>query len=207
VQFNLIENILLKDRSTDRPDGNAMLDVYRTVVSDADAIYCSGPLTSGRRAIEWYNLHPSVAREIDSLSSELRKEFTKAVVDENAKQLKSFVSDLRKTTQRVVIDPSAIQESSWSQKEWLEFWCNVISGFVQTVVLLPDWQYSKGASVECLFALRKNKEVYLHDNSAVGYAHAKECIESAAAELKANGFGSGHSETVFRLVEERLHGS
>jgi hypothetical protein len=201
-----MENSLFQNCPVMRYEPEVMLDVYKTVISETDAIYCSGPLTSGRRAIDWYKRHPTFPREVDALPFELRREFTESVVNENAKQLRHFVSEIRKTTHRVVIDPSAIQESNWSQGQWLEFWCEVIAKFVQTVVLVPDWQYSKGACVECLFALQLERQVRLHDHSVIEYHRASECIQSAGVELEANGFGSGHFERISQLVEQYLHG-
>jgi hypothetical protein len=182
-----------------------MLAVYGTIISRQNAIYCSGPLTSGRRAIEWYRRHPECERNIDALSRELREDFERVVVQENVRVFKHFVLQIRENTREVVIDPSALEGGNWSQGQWLEFWCDVIANYVQTVVLTPDWQYSKGSSVECLVALHQRKNVELHDGSPVDYAYAVEQIQNAGRELEENRFKNHHFENVSALAVQYLN--
>jgi hypothetical protein len=99
------------------------------------------PLTSGRRAIEWYRQHSGCERNIDALSPELREDFKRTVVAENVRVFKYFVSQIRENRREVVIDPSALEDRNWSQVEWLEFWCDVIAKYVRIVVMTTDWQY------------------------------------------------------------------
>jgi len=65
-----------------------------------------------------------------------------------------LASSIRAKTGKPVIDPSALTEGSWKQEQWGEFWCQVISQFTEAVVLASEWEFSKGACSECLFALR-----------------------------------------------------
>jgi hypothetical protein len=186
-------------------EAGMMLDVFKTVISERKAIYCSGPLTSGRRAIEWYRQHPDCERDIDTLSRGLRDDFERTVVDENARMFKHFVSQIRENTREVVIDPSALEGWNWNQSQWLEFWCDVISKYVRTVVLTPDWQYSKGSSVECLVALHQKKKVELYDGSPIDYAYAAKQIQDAGRELEENGFKNHHFENVSALAVQYLN--
>jgi hypothetical protein len=70
------------------------------------------------------------------------------VVQENSRVFKHFVSQIRESTREVVIDPSALEWGGWSQGQWLEFWCDVISKYVRTVVLTPDWQFFAPGSAQ-----------------------------------------------------------
>jgi hypothetical protein len=178
-----------------------MLAAYRSIVPDQNAIYCSGPISSGRRAIAWFHNHPDQPHDIDALPGELRRDFDKVVVDENTRQLKLLASSIRHETGKPVIDPSALTEGSWKQEFWREFWCQVISQFAEAVVLASEWEFSKGACAECLFALRTGIPVRLHDGSNIDLRRAIKDIRSAASEMRASGFNTEFFENLLSKVD------
>ena len=145
--------------------------------------------------------HPDQPHDIDALPGDLRGDFDKTVVDENTKQLKLLASSIRAKTGKPVIDPSALTEGSWKQEQWGEFWCQVISQFTEAVVLASEWEFSKGACSECLFALRRGFPVRLHDGSNIDFQRAIKDIRSAANEMRASGFNAEFFETLLSKVE------
>jgi hypothetical protein len=183
-----------------------MLAAYKSIISDQNVIYCSGPITSGRLAIVWFQNHPSQPHDIDALPRDLRRDFDKTVVDENTNQLKLLASSIRNKTGKLVIDPSVLTEGNWKQEHWREFWCEVISQFAEAVVLAPEWEFSKGTCSECLFALQNGIPVRLHDGSNVNLQRATEDIRLAMNETQACGFSIEFFENLLSKVDDLQQG-
>jgi hypothetical protein len=191
------------NRRMDQNQRQMMLAVYETVIADKHAIYCSGPITSGRLALEWFKNHPSQEHDIDALPPMLRSEFNTIVVVENTSRLKLLASNLRRRTAKLVIDPSALPENEWKQELWREFWRDVIDRFVELIVLAPDWEFSKGACWECLFGLRTGISVKFCDDSEVDLRRAKECIGRAVKEMKNSGFRTQFFEELLETTASK----
>jgi hypothetical protein len=146
-----------------QPDGDlvrqVLLESFRATISDRQAIYVSGPLTTGRRFLEWLKSDESShGFEIDG--SVGRASWVRAVLQPNTEHISEVADRVRRETSRVVINPSAFPElPDWSQANWVDFWCEVIRKYVSEVTFVDGWQYSSGCGKEFLVAQQLALEV------------------------------------------------
>jgi hypothetical protein len=132
-----------------------MFEVYDSVIGCKDALYCSTPITSGKRSLEWFKQNNKINTDIDNLCADEKNSHFKQVIEPNCLHAKMIVSRIRQMG-RLVIDPTDLSPiNEWKQDDWRSFWGQVVERYVTTAIFVNDWQYSKGCIYEFLISHRK----------------------------------------------------
>ncbi|MGK7950420.1 MAG: hypothetical protein AB4368_16950 [Xenococcaceae cyanobacterium] len=154
----------LIDVSPNRVTIKAMLEVYKSVINKNGVLYCSAPITSGKRYIDWLESIGKNFVDIDRADKTYHDSHFEEVIEPNRKHAQHFIWQLRKQTEKIVIDPTALPPiPEWKQQDWHLFWRQVIERYVSTVFLVDDWQYSNGCVHEFWIA-QKNGIPTLNEN-------------------------------------------
>jgi hypothetical protein len=159
-----------------------MLRAMSSIIATKGAIYCSAPITSGRRHLQWLSKNGLSYDNVDDLPSEHALSHRDAVVRKNREHARAVVADLRERSTVPVIDPTAMGHiPGWSQANWLDFWQSVIAKFAIRVVFLDDWQFSAGCSAEFLFAHTRSIPAFDERGNALSLIDGARLIERAIA--------------------------
>ncbi|MGF1540574.1 MAG: hypothetical protein ACFCU5_09005, partial [Pleurocapsa sp.] len=147
----------LAETSANRVTISAMLEVYKSVFNQDGVLYCSAPVTSGKRYIDWLERIGKNFVDIDRADRSYHESHFKEVIEPNRKHAQRFIGQLREETEQIVIDPTALTPiANWKQQDWRSFWQQVIERYVNTVFLINDWQYSNGCVYE-FWVAQKNE--------------------------------------------------
>lgn len=130
--------------------------MLRTVVGAGQIIYLSGPITGGRRFVDWHRDVGSRIGDGDAYRDARRH----AVFLPNCHEMQELAEGLR-TKDRIILAPAAFEAgpSNWSQDQYLALWERVISHHASAVVLMSDWWLSAGCALECRVAYSRGIEV------------------------------------------------
>jgi hypothetical protein len=143
---------------------DSMLEVYKSVISDTDIFYCSVPITSGKRYIEWLEQIGKCFVSLDKVDEKYKKEHFKKVVEPNRIHAQQFIQRLREQSNCIVIDPTALPSlPGWAQQDWHLFWGKVIERYATKAFFIDDWQYSNGCVHE--FWVAHSKDISIFDEN------------------------------------------
>jgi hypothetical protein len=151
------------------------------VLPSRSARYISGPITSGRRFLDW--AQRLTAEEVDLR----REEFEKLVKVPNEDAIITVADRVRESGGRPVIQPASLRVPEWSQPTYHAFWSSVLDRYVCELLLLDDWQYSVGCVVEFCVAARKQILIFDERGAPLTVEDGKEMIALAVARLKERG--------------------
>ncbi len=161
-----------------------MLQVYDGVLPSRSAIYCSAPITSGRRYLQWLTSQQG-RQVIDDLSEADKRLHQQQVIEPNKAHAREVADRLRQRTNKPVIDPTAVGPiDGWRQADWIAFWEDVIARFAFEVVLLEGWEYSYGCSHEFWFAHSRGLPTRDEVGNLLTPAEGVRRIQAAIAELQ-----------------------
>jgi hypothetical protein len=178
-----------------------MLQAYESALAPRTAIYCSAPITSGRRYIEWLQTRRE-RTSIDELSNEERALHQKHVIEPNQRHGKQVADRLRQRSGKPVIDPTAVGPvEGWRQADWIAFWEEVIGRYVSELVMIEGWEYSFGCTHEFWFAQSHDLPCYNESISLISPSDAVRSIRRAIGELEAINVDAAKLKSVLRLLE------
>jgi hypothetical protein len=169
-----------------------LLQAWECVFSDHNAVYVSGPITTGPRFVKWYL---ASGRNISN-TRKYRELHKLNVIQPNVNDLKEAANNLRKKLRDPVLNPGSIQIERWSQKDYNELWRKVIERFIKLVVLLPGWQYSVGSSYEALLGYMYNVEVSTPEGLKIDVNTAYRLIRDAQNQAVADHVPIQHEDLV-----------
>src|SRR3954467_8095343 len=96
-----------------------MLNSLGCAIPPKGGIYCSAPITSGRRFMGWAKRLGLAQGDLDSLHTIHRSSHLTEVMQPNAEHAKQVVQRLRSEFPHPVIDPTALTGiSDWTQPDW-----------------------------------------------------------------------------------------
>ena len=169
-------------------DAKFLLSVYRSALADTSALYCSAPITSGRRFIQWVRHRGHDISDVDDAVVQYAGEHRAIVVAPNLAHAATVVRELRKRSPIPVIDPTGVPHiSGWDQAAWLNFWESVIERFAIGVVLVNDWEFSYGCAHEFMFAHATGIPTFAEDGRFLDLAAGRALIEDAVAQISLAG--------------------
>jgi hypothetical protein len=167
-----------------------------TVLKTGFGIYVSGPITTGRRFLSFWQRHAAAAG-----TPEYAKLFEQEVVRPNIlaqQELTSAVAN-RLAPREVVIDPTVLPVfPDWTQADYHSLWAIVIERWVKRLVFADDWQYSSGCTWEFLVAHRFGLPVLDSEQRPIELRKAINYISLAVADIR-----GVHGNTL--LLEQTLH--
>lgn len=165
-----------------------LVGIYGSVVPNKGAIYCSAPITSGRRFLTWVRGRDDVIESVDHAIELLPDEHRRWVVEPNVAHAKAVITKLRSETPVPVIDPTAVPHiPAWKQTQWLRFWEKVITRYAFGVVFVDDWQFSFGCSHEFAHAASQGIPTYDETGHPLSATTALALLDDAALAMEMAG--------------------
>lgn len=176
--------------------------VLGSVVEDRDAVYLSGPLTTGPRFLRWYT---SRGRILEPDPSRYELAHRAEVLEPNIHAIRDLAHRLRREKGWQVIEPTAFEVPHWSQEDYRYFWGQVIERYACRVVFMEGWESSKGACYEFLVAAERAIETLSQEGAPLTLPEARAKIQAAVREMQRLGvqpaFNGGILEALDRLAE------
>ncbi|MFN3944262.1 MAG: hypothetical protein ACK4K7_04985 [Allosphingosinicella sp.] len=123
----------------------AIRQIWRSAFGSTRVAYLSGPITTGRRFIDWWRggKH-AIPPESDAYRAALREQ----VITPNEEALKLTAELLRAKHAEPVIEPASLFVSHWSQTDYLELWEQFITDHASRILLMDGWEFSAGCASE-----------------------------------------------------------
>lgn len=179
-----------------------LTDALSCLTSEGSAIYCCGPITSGKAAFEWLVANELHSTSFDDLLPTVRQQFTKEVISRNLEALRSVAERLRVERRCSVINPAGVPPiTGWSQGQWRGFWCAVIERYAFEVVMLPGWEYSTGAAGEFACALRLGRRITKTDGAELTAEEGRRLICDALQSMNAAGFATNELREIAAALD------
>jgi hypothetical protein len=139
------------------PTTNAILDTIRCLGGDNGIVYVTVPITTGIREFQLMK-RLSCSREM--LRTSFKKDWELAVKHPNQADAEAYALMVKlRYPNRLVLNPAALEVEMWSQDQYTEMWNQVLVEFCDTLVVTPDWMFSKGAREEVQRMLLLGREV------------------------------------------------
>jgi hypothetical protein len=161
-----------------------LLSLYGSVLAEHSSLYCSAPITSGRRYIEWLRSSSLRVDSVEHATTTFKEAHRLSVISPNIEHAQHTIKALRSSTGLPVIDPTHIPaQNGWTQADWLTLWIAVIDRFALAVVLLDDWQFSFGCAHEFLHAHRTGIPTFDERGNAVEREHGMALISAAVDDI------------------------
>lgn len=182
-------------------DVNFLIAVYRSALDDSSALYCSAPITSGRRFICWVRERGNDIRDADHAATEHADEHHARVIAPNLEHASAIIQKLRRDSPIPVIDPTVVPHvPAWAQRDWLTFWEQVITRFVIGIVFVNDWQFSYGCAHEFMHAQANDIPTFAEDGSPLDLAGGRTLIEGAIEEIRSVGGSTARLESSIAVL-------
>lgn len=171
-----------------RATQDLLVQAFGSVLDESSALYCSTPITTGKRFFDWLDRLGASYREIDDATDREREAHVREVIEPNVQRAREVVARLRHQANRPVIDPTAIPHiPGWTQDEWRSFWERVIERYANAVVFVDDWQFSNGCAYEFLVAQRKEIPTLAEDGRPLDLDTGISMVADAIADLQRRG--------------------
>ncbi len=176
-----------------------LLDAFACVVSPCSAVYVSGPVTTGKRFVDWY-----VAKGwlLEANAVTYKKSRYDAVLVPNQRELIRVAQKYRKEGVISVVEPSNLTVEHWSQPDYHKFWTAVLQRFICKVIVLDEWQYSVGCAIEFQFAAKTGIPVEEINGNIVSLQDGARMIRSAAEEVDRLGQGRERLKSIAQALHK-----
>ncbi len=187
--------------NTKSTEAGSLLSVLASLgLERLSCVYVSTPISTGSRYLEWCE---TGAGSPPQRSPDYRRA-RQTIKAANLEQARGLISSVRASYRgRLVIDPTGLADiAGWDQSDYHQYWMEVISSYVGTVVFADGWQYSEGCAVE--FAKGAESGLELLDDGlwTIDTADGLSMVESARSRYAQ----AGHRSAVLAEVATRLRG-
>jgi hypothetical protein len=162
----------------------AIFQAWDCVLKGANAIYLSGPITTGLRYIQ-------ALRSAEADQSRLNR-----VKQENEDDLVSAATLLRRQRNKIIVEPTSLRLPEWSSSDYHCLWERLIEKHIKLAIFLPGWQYSYGCAREFVHASVHNIRTEALSGAPISLAEGLALLEAARDDLisnDANGELAGHA--------------
>lgn len=160
----------------------AIRQTWRSAFGSTRVAYLSGPITTGRRFIEWWR---SGGHALAVASEEYRAALRERVIAPNEEALKLTAKLLRARHAEPVIEPATLFVSHWSQTDYLELWERFITDHASRILLTDGWEFSAGCASEFCSAHLEGVPTARIDGTPVVARDGIAAIRRALAEVEA----------------------
>lgn len=131
------------------PEVSAQIDAYLQALKSSSSrdrtIYISGPMTTGRKYLDFVSAFPH---------ADVTNDIKAACLRENILTLETHAFYQRQLNTGVtVINPGMTCIKGFTTNDYMTLWLSVLRECASTVIAIPDWEYSVGASIEVGVAL------------------------------------------------------
>ncbi len=157
------------------------LSTIRAVIGDVRHQYLSGPITGGRRFLDW---HESTGRKVPE--DDYRNAKDQAVVKKNIEDVQ-LAAKRERDSYRNTIEPGSFEAEfkHWGQDDFLRFWEKVIRDHSSQVIFMDGWEFSSGCAVEFLCARNHNRPTFDIRGGQLTDVAALALLDHALAEISA----------------------
>jgi len=162
-----------------------LLQAWACLYSPKSVLYVSGPMTTGRRFVDWYS---SKGRSFRVNSRRYNAELKKYVLDPNSKDIRAVAQRIRLARRRPVAEPTGLELSGWSQSDYARLWVEFIQRFVDEMIMLPGWEYSVGSCREIATAFAADVSVTTAEGEPISLPFAIRRLAIAVTELEKSNF-------------------
>lgn len=150
-------------------------------LTGATALYISTPISTGSRFAEWYRTTGSKIGERSDYDRAHRAE----VILPNVQDAHRLAEVIRcKHLDKIVIEPNALAVPTWTQEDYIAFWCSVLKRYVNKVVFAEGWEYSEGCTAEYVQACKHGITCFDAGLRAIFFEQALQRIGNAADTLE-----------------------
>lgn len=182
----------------------ALRQVWHSAFGTTRVAYLSGPITTGRRFIDWWRcdghaLVPGSREYIDALRAE--------VIGPNEEQLKRSAEVLRSRHAEPVVEPASLFVSHWSQQDYLELWEHFITDHASRILLMDGWEFSAGCASEFCRAHLDGVPTARIDGTPLVARDGIAAIRRALAEVEALDPVPAYLAETLRATAQRLENS
>lgn len=123
----------------------AIRQAWRSAFGSSRVAYLSGPITTGRRFLDWWQRAGSV---LASGSAEYCAALRSNVIQPNEEALKLTAGLLRARHAEPVVEPASLFVNRWSQRDYLQLWEQFITEHAARVHFMDGWEFSAGCASE-----------------------------------------------------------
>lgn len=160
----------------------AIRQIWRSAFGSTRVAYLSGPITTGRRFIDWWrDAGRALAPDSDDYRSALRTQ----VIQPNEVAIKLTAEVLRAKHLEPVVEPATLFVSHWSQTDYLELWEQFITDHASRILLMDGWEFSAGCASEFCRAHLDGLPTHRIDGTPVVARDGIAAIRRALAEVEA----------------------
>lgn len=164
---------------------DSMLEVYESVIGNNKVLYCSSPVTSGKRYFDWLEFIGKQFIDIDNIEISFRDDHFEKVVKPNRAYAQKIIQKLREQPGCIVVDPTIMPHlQGWTQKDWHSFWGRVLERYVKAAFFVNDWQYSNGCVYEFWFAYKQGIQVFSEDEQPLKLKAGIDLISDAISMMQ-----------------------
>ncbi|MDJ0597531.1 MAG: hypothetical protein QNJ37_01610 [Crocosphaera sp.] len=189
-------------QTTNHPHITMMVEVYKSVLGTDEVLYCSSPVTSGKRYIDWLESIGKKFADIDSADETYRILHHQEVIQPNRQHAQVIIQHLRYKTGKIVVDPTALPHiPGWTQQDWRFFWQQVIECYITTAFFVNDWQYSNGCVYEFWVAQKKGIPTFSETQQPLNLKAGMNLINEAIITLQQRQGNTKFIEKVFQDLE------
>ena len=128
---------------------------FSNLLNGKEAIYISGAITTGKDYINWYT---NYGKLIDN-KTDFDKLHNIDVIAKNLKTIKDFTTNLRNKSDDIYIEPATLEIEEWDQPDYLYYWGQIITKYVNKIIFIDGWCFSKGCIYEYYIGLKKGIEL------------------------------------------------
>lgn len=161
---------------------SAIRQIWKSAFGSQRVAYLSGPITTGRRFLEWWTAAGSrIPKDSSAFAAALREH----VIAPNEAHLKAVAETLRIKLPEPVVEPASLFVSQWSQNNYLELWEQFITDHSSRILLMDGWEFSAGCASEFCRAHLDGIRTEMVDGTPVVARDGIATIRRALSEVSA----------------------
>jgi hypothetical protein len=179
----------------------AIRQIWRSAFGSTRVAYLSGPITTGRRFIDWWRGGGhALAANSDDYRSALRAQ----VIQPNEAAIKLTAELLRAKHPEPVVEPATLFVSNWSQQDYLTLWEQFITDHASRILLMDGWEFSAGCASEFCRAHLDGVPTHRIDGTPVVARDGIAAIRRALGEVEALDPAPIYLAETLRTTAQRL---
>lgn len=169
------------------PVTRGILDSMECLGANRGTIYVTVPITSG---IRQFKLMADLGcRSSAELRSAHLSRWLAEVKKPNEDDARAYTLMVRiLNPDHLVLNPAELEVEGWSQEQYNDMWDEVLVNFCHTLVVTPDWVYSRGGRLEVQRMLALGRSVVDIFGKPMTKSHFEKTNEQAQVQLKSMGF-------------------
>lgn len=186
---------LLKPKN--QKETELLLLAFKCILDSKDAIYISGPITTGDRHLDWHIKNRQNSSEFRN--NQLHRQ---EVIENNIKNIELIAKSIRKISDSIVIEPASLELKHWIQDDYLLLWGRVIEKYVKNIVFVTNWEYSRGCVYEFYLGLINQIGLLDANMSPINIPIAINRIKNTIMLFKNHSLDVSLQEKLFILMNE-----